>query len=193
MSGTLTGDQSPEIGAGPFAAADATLSPYLLVADAQLGLLSVFDDLKYDRADADILTPAMRAHAVKVLGGHGFRQTSGRMLRHPSGIRCHIPRFRALGASPFDILRETDRADGDFVLLTPTQTACQFVDHYDHETAVARVKALITTQPINLFRLMDYLEAKPAHEAFRNAIGHLKFVQREAVAAPGLRSKRALG
>ena len=37
--------------------------PYLQIADEKLRLLSVFDDLKYDRADADMMSPAMRTHA----------------------------------------------------------------------------------------------------------------------------------
>jgi len=98
-----------------------------------------------------------------------------------------------LGASPFDITRYTPRGEHDFYILTPTQTACQYVDFYSHAEAVERVKALIIRQPINLYKLLDYLEPKTAHQAFANAIGHLRFVQREAITSEPLMRRRALG
>ncbi len=168
--------------------------PYLQLADTRLGLISVFDDLKYDRADADMLSPAMRRHAIAKLGGVGFRQVSGTVLENAeAGVRTLIPKSHALGASPFDITRYTPKRSQDFYVLTPTQTACQFVDHYSTDDAVARIKALVAKHPINLFRLMDYLERKPTHDAFLRAIGHLKYVQRKAVESEPLRRRRALG
>ncbi|MEM7055978.1 MAG: hypothetical protein AAF557_00180 [Pseudomonadota bacterium] len=168
--------------------------PYLCLADLQLNILSVFDDLKYDRADADILSPAMRNHAIRKLREIGFRQKSGTVLVHEEAdIRFLIPKFHALGASPFDIARYTKKREQDFYLLTPTQTACQFVDQYPLDEAVERTKALIATQPINLYRLMDYLERTTQHQNFRQAIGHLRFVQRTAIESEPLCRRRALG
>ncbi|MEM8818691.1 MAG: hypothetical protein AAGE90_04075 [Pseudomonadota bacterium] len=172
----------------------ADLGVYLYFADRDLNLLSVFDDTRYDRADADMLSPAMRRHAIDKLRALGFRQKSGTVLVHQSeDIRFLIPKFHALGASPFDITRYTEKRAQDFYILTPTQTACQFIDNYALDAAVARIKALIVKQPINLYRLMDYLERKPAHEAFAEAIGHLKYFQRMAVESEPLRRRRALG
>lgn len=168
--------------------------PYMLVADDGLRLISIFDDLKYDRADADMMSPAMRRHAIDKLGKLGFRQTSGNVLENrEADVRCLIPKFHALGASPFDIIRYAERRDQDFYLLTPTQTACQFIDTYAKDDAVARIKRLMETQPINLYRLMDYLEHKPSHQDFLQAIGHLKYVQRVAVESEPLCRRRALG
>jgi len=170
------------------------LGPYLHVADEELRLLSVFDDLTYDRADADILTPGMRSHLAGKLKGLGFRQKSGNLFVHSGAEeRCLVPKSHALGASPFDILRYTERQAKDYVALTPTQVACQLIDAYPLEEAAARVKALVTRHPINLFRLTDYLENKRAHDAFQDAIGHLRFVQREAVEGSALRRMRPLG
>ncbi|MEM9754552.1 MAG: hypothetical protein AAF914_01090 [Pseudomonadota bacterium] len=168
--------------------------PYLQVADWDARLISVFDDLKYDRADADMMSPAMRQHAIGRLAPLGFRQVSGTVLTNaPADIQVLIPKFHALGASPFDIARYTPRRRRDFYLMTPTQTACHFIDTYAKDDAVARIKALIATQPINLYRLMDYLEHKPAHRDFLSAIGHLRYVQRIAVASEPLMRRRALG
>nr|WP_319385492.1 hypothetical protein [uncultured Roseibium sp.] len=169
------------------------LGPYLLIADTDLKLLSVFDDLKYDRSDADMLSPAMRRHVVQRLENLGYRQTSGTVVKHgQSGICGLMPKFHALGASPFDITRYAPRQAQDFYILTPTQTACQFIDNYPLDEAVERVKALIEKQPINLLRLQDFLEHKPAHQDFLPAVGHLKYVQRVAVQSDPLRSMRAL-
>ena len=168
--------------------------PYMCIADEKLRLISVFDDLKYDRSDLDMMSPAMRGHVIKQLKLIGLKQISGNVLLHAdTDIRCLIPKFHALGASPFDITRYTPRGENDFYILTPTQTACQFVDHYSLEEAVDRIKALITLQPINLYKILDYLEHKPKHEEFARAIGHLRLIQREAVASEPLKTRRALG
>ncbi|MFY0311947.1 hypothetical protein ACFMBG_18865 [Leisingera sp. D0M16] len=169
-------------------------TPYICVADAQLRLLSVFDDLHYDRADMDVLTGAMREHAAQKLAPLGFTQSSGSSFVHKeSGIRVLMPKSHALGASPFDIARYTPRGAFDYYLLTPTQSAALMIDGYAKQDAFDRIVALIRKQPINILRLADYLERKPAHEAFREAMGKLKYVQREAVAAEPLRRRRALG
>ncbi|SLN43625.1 hypothetical protein PSA7680_02201 [Pseudoruegeria aquimaris] len=167
--------------------------PYLLVADEQLRIISVFDDLKFDRADMDMLSGPMRRRALQKLAPLGFRQVSGTVLENRAdNIRAIMPKFRALGESPFDATRYTERRPQDWFILTPTQAACMFIDTYPHMDAVERIKALVVKQPINLYRIMDYLERKPAHEGFRPAIGHLKYVQRTAVEAEPLRSRRAL-
>lgn len=181
--------------AGLLAAIDRlNRDPYLHVATTEGNILSVFDDVKYDRADIDILSPAMRKHAIDKLKAIGFKQVSGTVLSHAeSALRFLIPKFHVLGASPFDIARDLRLGPQDFLILTPTQTACQFVDRYPLDEAITQIKALIETQPVNLFRLMDYLERKPTHEAFLDAIGHLKYTQRVAVEAEPLCRRRALG
>ncbi|WP_210093760.1 hypothetical protein [Ruegeria sp. HKCCSP346] len=168
--------------------------PYFQIADEKLGLLSVFDDLKYDRADVDMISPAMRKHVVGKLGPLGFRQISGTVLEHAEAdMRVHIPKFHALGASPFDIARYTEKRPQDYCLLTPTQVACQYVDHYALDEAVQRIEALIAKHPINLLKLADYLEGKPKHRTFREVLGHIKLKQRIAVEAEPLCRRRSLG
>ncbi len=168
--------------------------PYFQIADERLGLLSVFDDLKYDRADVDMISPAMRKHVIGKLGPLGFRQTSGTVLEHAEAdMRVHIPKFHALGASPFDIARYTEKRPQDYCLLTPTQVACQYVDHLELDEAVQRIEALIAKHPINLLKLADYLEGTPKHRAFREVLGHIKLKQRIAVESEPLCRRRSLG
>ncbi len=78
-------------------------------------------------------------------------------------------------------------------LLTPTQVACQYVDHYELDEAVQRIEALIAKHPINLLKLADYLEGKPKHRAFREVLGHIKLKQRVAVESEPLCRRRSLG
>ncbi|WP_214646831.1 hypothetical protein [Ruegeria lacuscaerulensis] len=168
--------------------------PYFQIADEKLGLLSVFDDLKYDRADVDMISPAMRRHVVGKLGPLGFRQTSGTVLEHAEAdMRVRIPKFHALGASPFDIARYTEKRPQDYCLLTPTQVACQYVDHYELDDALQQIEALIAKHPINLLKLADFLESKPKHRAFREVLGHIKLKQRLAVESEPLCRRRSLG
>ena len=168
--------------------------PYLHIADWQFNLISVFDELRYDRSDGDYLSPAMRNHAVQKLQGLGFRQISGTVIENRAeDVRILIPKFHALGASPFDATRYAPKRPQDFYLLTPTQTACHFIDRFDTEEAVERIKTLIARQPINVLKIDDYLEDKPTHSAFKDAIGHLKYVQRMAVESEPLVGRRGLG
>jgi len=167
--------------------------PYLSLADEKLRLISVFDDLKYDRADMDMMSGPMRQRVVEKLHPFGFRQVSGRVLENRDlDVRMVMPKFRALGASPFDATRDEDRRAQDYFILTPTQTACVFVDHYPTDQAVEAVKGLVVHQPINLLRISDFLDKSERHQAFSKAIGHLRFVQREAVEAEPLCRRRAL-
>ena len=168
--------------------------PYLQIADEDLRLLSVFDDLKFDRADADMLSPAMRNHAIQKLGPLGFKLSSGCMILHAdTGVRILMPKSHALGASPFDIARYTQRRAQDYYLLTPTQAACQIIDEYSTDDAYLKIADLIRKHPINIYRMFDYLERKPAHQKFRDALGGLKKLQREAVSSEPLCRRRALG
>ena len=169
-------------------------SPYLQLADSGLGILSVFDDLKYDRADADLMSPAMRRFAVTQVQPLGFRQVSGSVLEQDgSGARIVIPKLHSLGASPFDITRYTPKRAADFYLLTPTQTVCRYIDCYPLEEALDRALGLVRKHPINLYRLMDYLERKPTHSAFRSVLGDIKKAQREAGESEPLCRRKALG
>lgn len=169
------------------------LGHYMMLADDRLNLFSVFDDLKYDRADADILSPGMRNHAIGRLKQLGFSQKTGSILHNKAeDVFCYIPKPQVLGASPFDVTRYTPKRQQDCYILTPTQTACQFIDNYPYDIALEKTVALVRKQPINLYRLMDYLERKPEHEAFRAALGQIKSVQREAVASEPLCRRRAL-
>ena len=170
--------------------------PYMFLADEQLRLISIFDDLFYDRSDLDILSPAMRNHAVSKLTPLGFEQASGTVLVHNiSNERCLMPKFHALGSSPFDITLYTPRNDQDFYILTPTQTACQIIDHHSYQLAVEKIEALIKKQPINIHKIFDYLEKKKntTHKAFASAMSYLLDVQRKAVKSDPLKGRRALG
>lgn len=167
--------------------------PYLAVADQNLKIISVFDDLKYDRADLDALSEPMRRRVLEKLTPLGFKQVSGLVFENEAeDIRMHVPKFRALGASPFDATADQGCRTQDYFVLTPTQAACQMIDQYPTDEAVSKIKTLIAKHPINILRISDFLERKPSHQAFIGAIGHLKYIQREAIEAEPLRSRRAL-
>ncbi len=187
---TTSDKKSPIISKGP------DFSPYMYLADEKLRLISIFDDLSYDRSDLDILSPSMRNHAISKLIPLGFKQISGNILEHSvSGDRCLIPKFHALGSSPFHITQYNPKNENDFYILTPTQSACQIIDRYSHEIAFEKVEALIKKQPINIRKISDHLEQKKksTHKLFSPAIRELLNIQRKAIKAEPLRSKRALG
>lgn len=167
--------------------------PYLMVADPALRLLSVFDDLRYDRADLDMLSAPMRRRALAKLQPLGFEQTSGMVIEsRAEDIRIHLPKFRALGASPFDALRDSMLRPQDYALLTPTQAAAQIITRHPLDAAMERLKALVVKHPANLLRLFDFLEHNAHHQGFKDAIGHLMYLQRDAVSKEPLKTRRAL-
>lgn len=167
--------------------------PYLCIADEELRLISVFDDLKYDRADLDALSGPMRARVLSKLTPLGFRQVSGGVVENVvEDVRALFPKFRALGASPFDATRATPRRSQDYYILTPTQAACQLVESYPTDNAVAAIEALIIKHPVNLLRMADFLEKSERHQAFSEAIGQLMYLQRKSVESDPLCRRRAL-
>ncbi len=167
--------------------------PYLYVADWDLQIISIFDDLKYDRADVDTLAGPMRRHLLHKLLPLGFKQITGHIMAHEAAdMRLIMPKFRALGESPFDVTLSTPRRAQDFYVLTPTQSACMLIDAYPVEEAQDRILALIKQQPINIYRILDYMARDDHRERFKPVLGHLKYVQREAVRSEPLCRRRAL-
>jgi len=167
--------------------------PYLTIAHEGLRLISVFDDLRYDRADLDLLGGPMRARLLRAVAPHGYRQRSGGVIENPAtGMRMVMPKFRALGASPFDAVRDTPRGPGEYYVLTPTQAACVILDSLPSEEALAALEALIAVQPVNLLRIFDYLGQGPDRPEAKRIIGHLTPMQRAAIRAEPLMRRRAL-
>ncbi len=167
--------------------------PYLCIADEELKLISVFDDLKYDRADLDIVSGPMRRRALEKLKPLGFDQVTGSVFENKTAdVRCILPKFRALGASPFDATRDVERRAQDYFILTPTQAACQIMTCQPLDKAVGLLEALVVKHPVNLLRVFDYLEANAGHQSLRQVIGHLVPIQREAVSKEPLKTRRAL-
>ena len=167
--------------------------PYIFASEKPFNILSIFDDLRYDRSDVDILSPSMRRYIAKLLASQGFKQKSGSVFQDKArDIRCIIPKTHALGASPFDITRYSPKREQDYYILTPTQTACQFVDRCSLEEAVEKIGALVAKHPINLLKLQDYLEDKEKHKEFLAAIPHIRYLQRIAVESEPLKRLRSL-
>ncbi|MEN9061721.1 hypothetical protein [Ponticoccus litoralis] len=136
--------------------------PYLCLADRGLRLVSVFDDLRYDRADMDMLNGPMRRRLVAALAPLGVRQGRGSRLDCPvTGLRLHMPKFRALGASPFDALRDTVRAPTDYAVLTPTQAACAIIDAHSTDAARGAPGAAGPTAPGQLAADLRFSRRKP--------------------------------
>lgn len=166
---------------------------YIHVIGEGLNIISIFDELRYDRSDCDIVSPAMRMHLAKQLQKIDFRQVSGSKFHSKKlDICCYIPKSHALGASPFHILDAIKKREQDYYVLTPTQTACQLIKHFDIDLAVERISELIRVQPINIYRLSDYLDYEETYHEFSQAIGHLKYVQRIAIEETSLSKRKAL-
>lgn len=169
-----------------------TSDPYLYVPES-MEIISVFDDTQYDRSDFDNLSPAMRHYVKKKLLSLGFTQISGRVFENNiEHMQCEIPKSSVQGASPFHATHYSDKREGDFFILTPTQTACFVVDHFPLDQAVEKIVQLVARQPINIFKLKDYLEGSQAHKAFAEALPFINYKQRLAVESAPLNTMRSI-
>jgi len=167
--------------------------PHITVMDHPKNIISIFDDLHYDRSDVDIISPAMRRYLLKKLKLLNFKQKTGNTFECLNkNIRCVIPKIHALGTSPFDVTLYTHKRTQDFYILTPTQTACLITMCCPIEEAVKTISNLIKSQPININRMQDYLEQSTNDEEFLTAIPHLRYVQGIAVKSEPLSNMRAL-
>lgn len=174
---------------------DQQRGPYLYVPSCNENIISVFDDLKYDRSDIDMLSGAMRRHVLERLTLIGFKQKSGKIIEHRGeNVRCIMPKWHAQGASPFDICRYTPKRQQDYYILTPTQTAAYFVDNEaELDEAVIHILNLIKNQPINLYRIKDYLDGSEKHQRFLDAIPFVREQQKKWIQTESLKRRRALG
>lgn len=169
-------------------------SQYIYILNDPDNIISVFDELRYDRSDIDILSPTMRKHVIQKLEKSGFKQISGNILENKqTDTRCLFPKFHTLGSSPFDISHYISKRIQDYYVLTPTQTACQFINHYNFDDALEKICLLIEKQPINVFKLLDYLEQKDSHQDFLKAITFLRDKQKSLIETEPLCHMRSLG
>ena len=91
---------------------------YLLLTDEPLNIISIFDELRYDRSDIDMLSPGMRQHITNKLKTIGFKQKSAKLLiSEDKKFRCHLPMNHALGSSPFHATDYLGKKDGDYFVL----------------------------------------------------------------------------
>ena len=58
------------------------LDQYITNINIDLKILSIFDDIRYDRADLDVITGPMREHAIRKLRNFGFIQINGSILEN---------------------------------------------------------------------------------------------------------------
>ena len=106
-------------------------------------IISVFDDVRYDRSDIDLLTTSMRKHIINLLKSLDCSLKRGNQLIAPNGTSLWMPKPSVLGASCFDITRYTPREIRDIYILTPTQTAAYWFEHSDLDVAVEGIEAML--------------------------------------------------
>ena len=157
-------------------------------------VISVFDDVRYDRSDIDILGPGMRRHVSKFLIQLGCKARSGgRIVEPDSGLNFVLPKPSILAASPFDITRYHQRGADDIYILTPTQTAAYYFQAMDFDLAIMAIAGLIQTQPVNLLKLLDTLEHHRERKCYEPVLHYLLACQKHAVKQGGMKFKRSLG
>jgi hypothetical protein len=166
---------------------------YLLWRDS-IRVLSVFDDVRYDRSDIDLLGPGMRRYVSQVLTGLECKAKSGKCIEHSDAdIKCWLPKPSVLAASPFDITRYQPREANDIYILTPTQTAAYFFQQLDFDLAIMAIGDMIESQPVNILKLLDTLNSRRERSYYAPVLRYLLDCQKQVVSQPGFKFKRTLG
>ncbi|WP_086933946.1 hypothetical protein [Agarilytica rhodophyticola] len=157
------------------------LDSYIIV-DWGVKAISVFDDLHYDRSDLDVMAPGMRRYVKNKLESIGFAQISGcRFKNEVYDIVCEMPKLNVKGASPFDATNYIKKREYDLFIMTPTQLAAHYIDSLEHAEAVEKIMNLVHKHPVNLFKIMDFVEDKVAHQNFLSVIHHIINEQKKAI------------
>ena len=155
---------------------------------------SVFEDVKYDRSDIDILGPGMRRYVTNFLTTLDCKTRSGRCIVHRhSGLNCWLPKPSVLAASPFDITRYRPREPKDIYILTPTQTAAYLFQHLDFDLAIIAIFEMIKTQPVNLLKLQDTLQHHHERHYYAPVLRYLLDCPQPGVPPGRMKFKRSLG
>lgn len=156
-------------------------------------IISVFDDVKYDRSDIDLLSPSMRRYITEKLKLLHCQLARGTHLISPHGLSLFMPKPSVLGASSFDITRYQKRDEGDIYILTPTQCAAYLLDNLSLEQAVAEIAKMLPSQPINLRKLEDHMRQSSQRNRMLEALPFLRYELRQAQEQAHMRHKRHIG
>jgi hypothetical protein len=129
---------------------------YLFFLETPHNLVCVFDHIRYDRSDADLLSQAQRKYLLNKLVEYGYYHKTGRVLISESHKTKFIfPKQNILGASISDFIKHEKREDQDLFVLTPTQMAIYIINTIKNDT-LEILKNLISKHPINLKKIYDH-------------------------------------
>ncbi len=156
-------------------------------------IISLFDDVRYDRSDIDILSTSMRKHIGLILKSLGCIHKAGNRYISPVGLSLWMPKPSVLGASSFDATRYTPRQPGDIYILTPTQAVAYWLDHASLEEAVPAIVDMMRSQPCNLRKLEDQINKNSQRNTYLQAMPYLRRELRLSQEDPKLKFKRSLG
>lgn len=148
-----------------------------------LPYLAVFDDIRFENYDCDLIGSEARRlihHALQLLG---FQRRSGHLYAHPSGVLARIPKPSiTLGTNPVDAVHRVSSADS-VILVTPTQLLLLALDRPDFsvEEAVDELQSLLRLCPANLPKVVQWTRARGRSKRLRNIYPLLCEAQHEAI------------
>lgn len=168
---------------------------YLYLYNEKFQAVSIFDHIRYDRSDYDMLSPPQRKYLLKLLLDNSGRQITGRKVAFEDGTTITFPRANAMSPSPGDVLEELSQDEGHFLVLTPTQLAYALIKelHDEPELLMSELNKLITAQPINLYKVQDYAESEGMKSFLRKNLESLKAAQETITTSEPMKNRRHLG
>lgn len=157
--------------------------------------MSVFDHIRYDRSDYDILSPPQRHYVIKELLSLGGVQLTGRRVAFKESASNFIfPKANAMSQSPGDVLLELTDEGQDYLVLTPTQMAFAIIKKVSEQSVKLNLlKDLILKQPINLKKVIDYADNNEMKDFLAMFAQQLSDFQTEVVGSEQMRNRKHLG
>ena len=161
--------------------------------DTPIKIVSIFDHIRFDRSDVELLSKEQREYIFHKARGDGFVWKSGRILKNKeSRVEIVFPKQNILGANPIDILRY-EKTSGDRVfVLTPTQAACYFLT-LGEESFVQNTKRLLERMPINIKKVIDSLGRTTEASIFSKHLSQIQAWQDETLAKEEFIKKSHIG
>lgn len=125
----------------------------------ELGILAVFDDIRFEMQDCEFLLPRQRQDIADLMARLAFRRENGNVYRGPGEVAIRLAKpIRSLSADPLACI---ELEPGDLGIVTPTQAALLILRHTKKplDWQKACLLQLVARLPVNWDKLRGPITA----------------------------------
>lgn len=165
-------------------------------ASALYNMITIFDSLRYERNDYDVLSAPQRNYVGAVLEKNGHRHVTGNSFKNlKTGQTLRFIITKTLGVSPLNELNYQYN-DQDIFIVTPGTYFLFLVEKLSTDDKQDSVRAelmdLVSHHPVNLEQLLDLSTHDHFYATLKEVFKECKAKQDDAI-ENYLKGKRPLG